>query len=110
MLRHGLRLFGTIRKRIAHRLHVELSKADEDAFLAVEIFRYFRIKSNKRYPPDSQPQNELESALPVLEDFGEFATGMFHSAVDPNTIKWDDIMSDEERETLSERVNAMGDQ
>jgi hypothetical protein len=102
MLLPGLRLLGTIRNRVSHRLHVELSKADEDAFFAVEAYRYFRLESDKRFPPEPM-ESERERALYTLEDFAEYAAGMFHQFAEPEPVDFLDVMTPEELAAMEQQ-------
>lgn len=102
MLLPGLRLLGTIRNRVSHRLHVELSKADEDAFFAIEAYRYFRLERDKRFPPETM-ENERERALYALEDFAEYASGMFHQSADPEPVNFLDVMTPEELAVMEQQ-------
>jgi hypothetical protein len=46
MILPGLRRLGAIRHRIAHRLQVDLTKEDEDVFLAIGLFKASRDARN----------------------------------------------------------------
>lgn len=87
----GLRLLGAIRNRISHRLRVELSKTDEEAFLAVAHFRAMRVEMHKRWPKKPN-QNEIESALTVLEEFAKWSAGLLHSCLDPQAHIWREVL------------------
>jgi hypothetical protein len=79
----GLRLLGTVRNRIAHRLRVDLTEEDRKAFLAVGIFRAMRDASIARDYAATD-----DDALAILEQFAKFAAGMLHSAADPQADIW----------------------
>jgi hypothetical protein len=89
----GLRHLGTVRNRVSHRLRVELTKADQDVFNAVELYRAMRIELNKRDPP-TPIQDEVESAMAVLEDFARFASGLLHTRLDPNQHIWAEVLGE----------------
>jgi hypothetical protein len=79
----GLRLVGTIRNRIAHRLRVDLTEEDRKAFLSVGIFHAMRDASIARNYAATD-----DDALVILEQFAKFAAGMLHSAADPQAGIW----------------------
>lgn len=87
MLIPGLRLIGQIRNRVAHKLRVELTEQDEQAFLAIEMFVAMREESRKR-PMSSYAPRSGDPRLNVLEDFAKFASGTLHSGANPDNDLW----------------------
>jgi len=83
----GLRLLGTIRNRMSHRLRVELSKADEDAFLGIPFFNGWLAALNKHYP-EPPIDDEIERRLVTLEKFARVAAALLHASIDPNAHIW----------------------
>jgi hypothetical protein len=79
----GLRLLGTIRNRIAHRLRVDLTEEERKAFLGGGLFRAMRDASIARNYAATD-----DDVLTILEQFARFAAGMLHSSADPQAEIW----------------------
>lgn len=62
----GLRRLNTIRNRIAHTLHADLSVDDAKAFLNIRRFKAMRAQQDNPQSPNDEP-------LVVLEDFAKHA-------------------------------------
>lgn len=84
MILPGLRRLGAIRNRIAHRLQVDLTKEDEDVFLAIGLFKAARDAKHDNYleHPEVKPIAH-DPPLAIVEEFAQFASGLLHAAVDP---------------------------
>lgn len=89
MILPGLRRLGTIRNRIAHRLQVDLTKEDEDVFLAIGLFKATRDVKHGNYleHPEVKPI-AVDPPLAIVEEFAQFASGLLHAAADPDREVW----------------------
>lgn len=93
MILPGLRRLGAIRNRIAHRLQVDLTKEDEDVFVAIGLFKAMRDAKHGNYleHPEVKPIAD-DPPLAILEEFAQFASGLLHAAVDPDREVWAEAM------------------
>lgn len=93
MILPGLRRLGAIRNRIAHRLQVDLTKEDEDVFVAIGLFKVTRDAKHGNYleHPEVKPIAE-DPPLAILEEFAQFASGLLHAAADPDREVWAEAM------------------
>ena len=89
MILPGLRRLGAIRNRIAHRLQVDLTKEDEDVFLAIGLFKAARDAKHGNYleHPEVKPIAD-DPPLAIVEEFAQFASGLLHAAADPDREVW----------------------
>lgn len=89
----GLRRLGAIRNRIAHRLQVDLTKEDEDVFLAIGLFKATRDAKHGNYleHPEVKPSAD-DPPLAIVEEFAQFASGLLHAAADPDREVWAEAM------------------
>jgi hypothetical protein len=93
MILPGLRRLGAIRNRIAHRLHVDITKEDEGVFLAIGLFNALRDAKHGNYleHPEIKPIAD-NTAVALVEEFAQFASGLLHAAADPNREVWGEAM------------------
>jgi hypothetical protein len=77
----GIRRLNIIRNRIAHSLHADVTKADANVFLQVELFKAMRNESAKR-------SRTLLSTDPIdiMEDFAIHAGNILHQS--PMKLVW----------------------
>jgi hypothetical protein len=81
-LKPGLRRLNTIRNRMAHRLRVDITAEDREAFLNIQMFTAMRNES-ARYE-GLKPDDPLS----VTEQFAMFAASLLHGASDPQRHLW----------------------
>lgn len=93
MILPGLRRLGAIRNHIAHRLLVDLTKEDEDVFLAIALFKASRDAKHGNYleHPEVKPIAD-DRPLAIVEEFAQFASGLLHAAADPDREVWAEAM------------------
>lgn len=77
-LKPGLRKLNDVRNRLAHRLKVDVSQDDRNAFLSIGEFAQMRAAKSKYFskPPADDP-------LSVLEQFAQLAAMMLDRASKP---------------------------
>jgi hypothetical protein len=72
----GIRRLNQVRNRLAHTLMAEVTEADRDAFLSIELFRALRDAL-------AAPQTASTDPIDVLEDFARHAGITFEAAANP---------------------------
>ena len=93
MILPGLRRLGAIRNRIAHRLQVDLTKEDEDVFMAIGLFKASRVAKLGNYLEHAEVKPIADDPpLAIAEEFAQFASGLLHAAADPDREVWAEAM------------------
>ena len=89
----GIRRLNSVRNRLAHTLHADISKDDAQCFLDCAIFRAMREESYRRKPtiPSDDP-------LDVLEDFSLHAGMSFQAASSNIGLYWNQAIQLAEEE------------
>ena len=77
----GIRRLNTIRNRIAHSLHADVTQDDANVFLQIQLFSALRNESAKRSQraPSSDP-------IDIMEEFAVHAGSLLH--LGPTTSLW----------------------
>lgn len=84
----GIRLLSSIRNRMSHRLNAEVSDAERDAFLAIDMFRSLREALEAPRAPSMEP-------VDVLEDFARTSGLILAFAASPLAKVWAHAMRED---------------
>lgn len=95
----GIRRLNTIRNRLAHGLHADVSAEDAEVFLGVDLFRAMR---NARHAPQCPSKNPVD----VLDEFAQHAGMALHASANPDRALWAEAFRRAERKAMRSDENA----